>query len=148
MKSLLTLTISIMTLLFLVGCQPSDTNTTETTTSVSVQEDATGQLQHNVYFYLKEDVTAEQKQQFEEALKELMNIPQIHKYEMGVPGLEAEENEDQQFAYSFFTWFTSMEDYNGYAEHPDHLAFIDAYSDLWADIKVYDTKISYAGTGN
>jgi len=148
MKSLFTVSTTILTLLFLGVCQPSDTGNTQTTASVSVEEDATGQLQHNVYFYLKEDVTAEQKQEFEEALKELMNIPQIHKYEMGIPGLEEEENDDQQFAYSFFTWFKTMEDYNGYAEHPDHLAFIDAYSNLWADIKVYDTKISYAGDNN
>lgn len=148
MKSLFTISTTTLTLLFLGGCQPSDTDTSQTTASVSVQEDATGQLQHNVYFYLKEDVTDEQKQKFEAALKELMNIPQIHKYEMGIPGLGAEDSEDQQFAYSFFTWFKTMEDYNGYAEHPDHLAFIDAYSDLWADIKVYDTKISYAGDNN
>ncbi len=34
-----------------------------------------------------------------------------------------------------------MEDYNVYAEHPDHLEFIDTFSNLWADVKVYDSGI-------
>jgi hypothetical protein len=37
-----------------------------------------------------------------------------------------------------------MDDYNVYAEHPDHMEFIEQFQSLWADVKVYDTNITQA----
>ncbi|WP_375577974.1 Dabb family protein [Marivirga tractuosa] len=34
-----------------------------------------------------------------------------------------------------------MDDYEIYAEHPDHLKFIERYKHLWKDVKVYDSEI-------
>ena len=99
-------------------------------------------LQHTVYFYLNDDVTQEEADQFEEGLKQLLEIESIHKSELGVPGdTESRDVTDHSFAYSIFTWFDSMENYKAYDEHPDHLEFIDTYSSLWADVKVYDSDL-------
>lgn len=129
-------TISLFLLLF-SSCQPaveqSGTNESENTTDM---------LQHNVYFYLNDDVTTEERQQFEEGLKELVKIPEIHKAEIGTPAATEERDvTDHSFGYAIFTWFKTMEDYKVYAEHPDHLKFIDKYSQLWVDVKVYDSEI-------
>lgn len=120
-------------------------NPSEQSTEQQTTEDATnGMIQHTVYFYLNSDVTAEEKEQFEAGLEELLEISAIHKAEMGIPAETAErEVTDHAFAYSIFTWFETMEDYKVYAEHPDHMDFIDEYSGLWADVKVYDTNITY-----
>lgn len=101
-----------------------------------------GMLQHTVYFYLNEDVTEEQKEDFEEGLQELLSIEEVFKFEIGVPGSTPERDvTDHSFGYSIFTWFETMENYEVYAEHPVHMDFIDEYSHLWADVKVYDSEI-------
>lgn len=99
-------------------------------------------LQHNVYFYLKDAVTAEEKQQFEAGLKELVRIPEVHKAEIGVPAdTEKRDVTDHGFAYAIFAWFKTLEDHNVYQAHPVHKTFIETYSALWAKVRVYDSEI-------
>ena len=99
-------------------------------------------LQHTVYFYMNPDVTEEQLIEFESGLSELMQIESIYAYELGKPAdTDDREVTDHAFAYSIFSWFQTMEDYEIYADHPVHLDFIDQYSALWADVKVYDSEI-------
>ncbi|SMO85769.1 Dabb family protein [Gracilimonas mengyeensis] len=106
------------------------------------EESYSGMLQHTVYFYLNEDVTDEEKAAFKEGLEKLMSIEEIHRYHIGVPASTTErEVTDHSFGYSIFVWFSSMEDYDVYADHPIHLEFIDDYSNLWADVKVYDSEL-------
>lgn len=102
--------------------------------------------QHTVFFYLNEEVSAEEKQEFEQGLKKLLEIPEIHKSELGVPADTAERDvTDHGYAYAIYTWFETMADYEVYAEHPDHLDFIDTYSSLWANVKVYDSDLIVPG---
>lgn len=127
----------ILSLIVFTACQATadQTDSNETQSSIDM-------LQHTVFFYLNDDVTNEEIAQFEEGLKDLVSIETIYKAEIGIPGSTEERDvTDHSFGYSIFTWFESMEDYNVYAEHPDHLEFIDTYSNLWADVKVYDSGI-------
>lgn len=106
------------------------------------EEETTGMLQHTVYFYLNDDVTSEQAQEFEQGLKDLLTISAVYKSELGIPGdTESRGVTDHSFAYSIYTWFENLEDYKAYDEHPEHLEFIDTYSPLWADVKVYDAEL-------
>ncbi|MDZ7717249.1 MAG: Dabb family protein [Balneolaceae bacterium] len=137
-----------MALIFLAaGCQQSQESSMNTedsteTSSTSTTENSIGMLQHTVYFYLNEDVTEEEREQFEEGLKALLSIEEIYKSETGVPaGTPERDVTDHSFGYSIFVWFETMEDYEVYAEHPDHMEFIDKYQNLWADVKVYDSNI-------
>lgn len=121
----------------LTACQ-SEAQQSEQTES----QTTSGMLQHTVFFYLNEDVSEEEAQDFEEGLKELLEISSIHKAELGVPGDTAERDvTDHSFAYSIYTWFENSEDYKTYDEHPDHVEFIETYSSLWADVKVYDSEL-------
>lgn len=131
------LLITAWALFIIAGCQPGAEHSSENST-----ETATGLLQHNVYFYLNEDVTPDEVEEFEKGLKKLLSIPDIYKSELGVPAGTLERDvTDHDFAFSIFTWFTSMDAYKAYDEHPDHMVFIDTYSDLWSDVKVYDSEI-------
>jgi len=99
-------------------------------------------LQHTVYFYLKAAVTPEEKQRFEAGLKALLQIPQVHKAEIGVPAATPErEVTDHGFAYALFTGFNTLEDHEIYQDHPLHKTFIEQYSALWAQVRVYDSDI-------
>lgn len=99
-------------------------------------------LQHNVYFYLNDDVTTEEREEFEAGLKVLLGIEEVYKSEIGIPGAtEQRDVTDHSFVYSVFSWFETMDDHEVYQEHPTHLEFIDKYSNLWADVRVYDSEI-------
>lgn len=122
---------------FTLSCQKSDKegNSTQAQSSKAV-------LQHNVYFYLNDSISEQDIKEFEKGLNKLLSIDVIHKSEVGkTAATKAREVTDHEFDYSIFTWFKSMENYEVYAEHPDHLEFIDAYKHLWVDVKVYDSQI-------
>lgn len=133
----------LLTGLLLVAFSACQSNVEESAQPETNESESTvDMLQHTVYFYLNDDVTEEEKQQFEEGLKELLEISEIYKSELGVPAdTEARDVTDHGYAYAIYTWFETMEAYKVYAEHPDHLDFIDEYSSLWADVKVYDADI-------
>lgn len=138
-RILLTLTI-FMFILISISCEPAGEDSELSTTSIP--EITVGMLQHNVYFYLNDDVTEDEKVQFEEGLHELLSIDEIFKSHIGTPGSTPErEVTDHSFGYSIFTWFETLDDYEIYAEHPVHMDFIDEFSHLWADVKVYDSEI-------
>lgn len=135
------LTIVIL-LFFSTACAGGGEEVEVETETTAEGMETSGMLQHNVYFYLNDDVSEEEMEQFEEGLRELLDIESIYKSELGVPGSTEERDvTDHSFGYSIFTWFETMEDYRIYDEHPDHLEFIDTYSYLWADVKVYDSEI-------
>lgn len=131
---------AIMLLILSSACQQDATPSTDTI--ITQTENTAGMLQHTVYFYLNDDVTDQQRADFEEGLKELLEIESIYKSELGVPGdTESRDVTDHSFGYSIFTWFETMEDYITYDEHPEHLRFIDTYEELWSDVKVYDSEL-------
>lgn len=100
-------------------------------------------LQHNVYFYLNDSISQTDIKEFEKGLHKLLSIEVIFKSEVGKTGAtKSREVTDHEFDYSIFTWFKSMDDYEIYAEHPNHLKFIENYKHLWSDVKVYDSEIS------
>jgi hypothetical protein len=127
----------IIAMFLITACQEDTEQFAETSIESSI-----GLLQHNVYFYLNEDVSADEKTRFEDGLFELLSIDEVYRYEIGIPGsTEDREVTDHSFGYSFFSWFLTMEDYDIYANHPIHLEFIDEFNHLWADVKVYDSEI-------
>ena len=133
---------AMLLLIFATACSGGGDDVEIEIETNTVAEDTAGMLQHNVYFYLNEGVSEEEIEQFEDGLRELLAIESIYKSELGIPGsTEEREVTDHGFGYSIFTWFETMEDYRVYDEHPDHLEFIDTYSHLWADVKVYDSEI-------
>lgn len=132
----------LITILFMMGmaaCSPENSQPEKATDEPSLEA---GMLQHTVYFYLKEDVTTDEREEFEEGLIELLAIEEVHDYQIGIPAnTEEREVTDHSFGYSFFSWFENLEDYKVYAEHPVHLEFIDKYEGLWADVRVYDSEV-------
>ncbi|HLR91266.1 MAG TPA: Dabb family protein [Balneolaceae bacterium] len=138
MKKLIFFILSVTTAGFLISCESGQTEPTPNN-----QTETSGyMLQHNVYFYLNENVSEQEKSEFEEGLRKITAIESIHKFELGIPGATAERDvTDHSYAYAIFSWFTSLEDYKTYDEHPVHLEFIDSFNHLWADVKVYDSEI-------
>ena len=102
-----------------------------------------GMVKHNVYFWLKEEVTESEKKGFEKGLnKFLSSIGEIDKAEIGIPaGTPDREVVDKSFGYSIFVSFKNVEDHNIYQGHPAHEVFINDFSSLWAKVQVFDSEV-------
>lgn len=100
-------------------------------------------LQHNVYFWLKEEVSEEERAAFGKGIRNFVDaVKEVHNAEIGIPAPTPDRDVvDHSFGYSLFTWFKSLEDHNVYQEHPAHKKFIEDFSGLWAKVQVYDSEL-------
>ncbi|MFM7605991.1 MAG: Dabb family protein [Prosthecobacter sp.] len=96
---------------------------------------------HNVYFWLKPDLTAEQLAAFE---SELARLPKISYLANGFAGKPAStENRpvtDHSFSYSLSLRFKTMEDHEYYQKDcQEHKRFVDICKTFWSRVVVYDS---------
>ena len=98
---------------------------------------------HNVYFWLKDDVSASEKNGFEKGIKDFVSsVDEIQKVEIGIPADTPDRDVvDHSFVYSMFVWFNSVEDHNTYQTHPAHDVFVSNFKDLWARVQVLDSTL-------
>jgi hypothetical protein len=100
-------------------------------------------LRHTVYFWLNDDIVEQDRKEFEEGLKKLMNeVDMVDKWEIGIPApTERRTVTDHSFNYSLLAWFRSLEDHDQYLVHPEHRTFVDRFRSLWKKVKVYDSTV-------
>lgn len=96
---------------------------------------------HNVYFWLKPDLTAEQRATFE---SELALLPKISYLAHGFAGKPAATEKrpvtDHSFSYSISLLFKTMADHEFYQKGcPDHQRFVDTCKTFWERVVVYDS---------
>ena len=100
-------------------------------------------MHHNVYFWLKDEVTDLQKKGFEKGLNIfLSSVEEIKSYSIGIPA-ETEQRDvvDHSFGYSIFVSFKDVADHNIYQKHAAHEKFINDFSVLWEKVVVYDSEV-------
>ncbi|MBL9179880.1 MAG: Dabb family protein [Verrucomicrobiaceae bacterium] len=96
---------------------------------------------HNVYFWLKPGLTAEQRAIFE---SELARLPKISYLASGFAGRPAPTEQrpvtDHSFSCSISLLFKTMEDHDFYQKDcPEHKRFVDTCKTFWERVLVYDT---------
>lgn len=98
---------------------------------------------HNVYFWLKEEVTTEQAKGFEQGIHDFLgNVPQVSAYKIGKPaGTPQRDVVDHSFAYSIFVWLENVADHDIYQDHPVHGVFVENFNSLWAKVQVLDSTL-------
>jgi len=97
---------------------------------------------HTVYFWLKDDLSAEQRSLFE---SELLRLPQISYLASGFVGTPAKTEErpvtDHSFDYSLILEFKTMADHDYYqGPCPDHQRFVKTCKPFFAEVIVYDSE--------
>lgn len=98
---------------------------------------------HNVYFWLKKDLSAEQIATFE---AELALLPKISYLAGGYVGKPAQTEErpvtDHSFSYSSSLTFKTMKDHEFYQNGcPDHERFVSICKPFFEKVIVYDTEL-------
>lgn len=96
---------------------------------------------HCVYFWLKPDLTTDQRRTFEGELARLTRLEYLAYGFAGKPApTEARPVTDHSFSYSLVLRFKTLEDHAFYQEKcPTHAAFVTNCRDLWDTVKVYDS---------
>lgn len=119
----------------LVACA----NSTSTRNAMSFQK---GTIIHSVYFWLKEDLTETEKQDFLNFFKELSKVPGIKELHYATPASTTPRDVvDNSFSYHLIVTFDTIDDINIYENHPDHLAASGTYSKYWDKVLVMDSII-------
>ncbi len=100
-------------------------------------------LIHTVFFWLKEDLTAEQKAKFEAGVKSLSTISHVKDCYIGPPAAtEKREVVDNSFDLSLICHFDGKAAQDAYQIDPIHLKFVEECKDLWERVIVYDSSIN------
>jgi hypothetical protein len=96
-------------------------------------------LVHFVAFYLKPELTAEERSAFREGLESLRAIPGLEAYHVGTPAATPPRPVvDASYDFAITCLFADVAAHDVYAVHPIHLAFIEAHRAKWRDVRIFD----------
>jgi hypothetical protein len=98
------------------------------------------ELTHQVFFWLKNPDSIEDRDKLVEGLNGLRRIESIRALQIGVPAsTEKRDVVDNSYQVSETMLFDDVEGQNIYQVHPLHQQFVEQYSHLWAKVVVYDS---------
>lgn len=98
-------------------------------------------VRHNVYFWLDESLSDEDKTSFEGGLRALFDIDVVANGSFGKAAGTPERPVTQNtFDYALVLEFDSVEQHNAYQVHPEHGVFVDNFSQWFKEVRVYDTQ--------
>lgn len=125
-------------LLTLWSCGEKEVIEEEIIIEKEIDADIDPGLIHNVYFWLKEDITDEERKAFLHGVKQLGNVASVQRIFIGKPAnTENRDVVDNSFDYSLQLWFEDQAGQNAYQIDPIHLKFVEL-QDLWTKVVVRD----------
>ena len=98
-------------------------------------------LVHTVYFYLKPELSADQRATFQREVARLGSIPEVGAFYLGAPAkVTPRPVVDLSFTWSITCVFADVAQHDRYQSHPVHQEFIARCKELWARVQVYDAE--------
>ncbi len=99
-------------------------------------------LVHNVYFWLKPELTSAQRAEFRRGVETLAAIkPHVVQLYVGAPAAVPDEPViDKSFALGLTAIFRDVAAQNAYQTDPVHLAFVAKFKSSWTRVQVYDAE--------
>jgi hypothetical protein len=94
---------------------------------------------HCVYFWLEDDCSDDEIQQFEDGLRMLVGMDLVNDSFVGVPANTPREVVDNSYDYALFLWFDDKETQDAYQGHATHKKFVRDCKPLWKRVQVYDS---------
>lgn len=99
-------------------------------------------MTHTVFFWLKKDLSAEQRELFEQELRLLPQIGYLADGKVGRPAATAARPViDHSYDYSLILEFQSMADHDFYQDEcPEHKRFVETCKPMFERVTVYDSE--------
>jgi hypothetical protein len=104
-----------------------------------------GVFVHAVYFWLRPDLSAEQREAFVGGLRALRGIETVRHGWIGVPAATDRPIIERTYSYALTLVFVDEAGHDAYQVHPVHDRFRDEFADFWSRVLIYD---SVAETGS
>ena len=95
---------------------------------------------HHVFFWLKEDLSAEEVQNFEAGAKSLLQIDSVEMGDLGKPSVTDRPVIERSYSYSLMLAFKDKEGHDLYQPHDIHTAFVESCAQYWSRVLIYDSE--------
>jgi hypothetical protein len=96
---------------------------------------------HNVYFWLKEELSTADLLDFENGLETLTRTAKVISGSFGKPANTSRPVIDSTYSYGLLLTFKDTTDQDNYQSDPIHLAFVNQHSAKWTRVIVYDVEV-------
>ena len=94
---------------------------------------------HSVYFWLKDDLTAQQVDTFQQGIDSLTALPTVKTAYTGVPAPTDRPIIDSTYSQALILVFDDQAAHDAYQDHAVHEAFRETCDDFWHKIVIYDS---------
>ncbi|MEM1356074.1 MAG: Dabb family protein [Planctomycetota bacterium] len=96
---------------------------------------------HTVHFWLKRELSDQQRAEFVSGVKRLADSPSVAKVRVGVPAHTPRDVVDNTYDVQLVCEFDSREAHEAYQSSEDevHAAFVDGFKDCWERVLIYDS---------
>ncbi len=94
-------------------------------------------LVHNVLFWLKEDLSESQLQNFKSGLESLKLIDSESCF-IGTPAITDRPAIDRSYSFCLTVIFADMVAHDAYQVHPLHKDFLNKFNTFWNKVLIYD----------
>lgn len=94
---------------------------------------------HSVYFWLREDLSGEQRMQFLEQARALTKIETVRHGWLGTPAPTDRPVIDRSYSYALTVVFDDEAAQDVYQDHPVHDRFRDDCGSFWTRVVIYDS---------
>jgi hypothetical protein len=136
-RALLTAALLLIAPLAVASC---DAPAPETAMANPAAESARGGFVHSVFFWLRPDLTAEQRDAFVQGLQELRGIETVQHGWIGVPAPTDRPIIDRSYSYALTVVFADEAAHEAYQVHPDHDRFREQFGEgYWTRVQIYDS---------
>ncbi len=95
---------------------------------------------HIVNFWLRKDLTEEERQRFEAGVRALQTISSLAFFHLGTPASTDRPVIDRSYDYCLLCMFDSKAAHDAYQTDPVHDQFRDTCTPLWDKVVIYDSE--------
>jgi hypothetical protein len=93
---------------------------------------------HSVYFWLKPDLTEEQRAKFWEGVRSLTTIESVRQGFAGLPASTDRPIIDRSYSCALIVIFDDGDGHDAYQVHPVHDKFREECAPFWSKVLIYD----------
>ncbi len=98
-------------------------------------------LVHTVYFWLKPELTAQQRADFRKGVESLSGIPAVDKLYVGTPAkTEKRPIIDASYSVALTVVCKDVAAHDAYQVDPIHLKFVNDFKTFWNKVQIYDAE--------
>lgn len=95
---------------------------------------------HQVFFWLKDNLTLNEISDFEKGLLQLTRITSVKAGFFGKPAKTYRDVVERSYSYGLTLHFGSISDHDQYQRHTEHQDFVAKHAAKWDKVKIFDLE--------